>query len=228
MPPLAAGVALFVVCWFLFGRKIPRKIKVPRFDARSALQNKLSAVLGGVIMILSLVTLIVLSFTSVPVWLATLPFALLTVIKDAAIDFFHVNFGPVMIHFPKALSQTDIVFVDMDALGDDDLEVMSALSELTDAKSMGSRRDTMDLPVLVVAHEPRTHLLLNVIGELPVIGADEVATAPNGEPFRDVRDTDSDTSHDSRHADFDDEDDLDWTGKTFVVILFKICFVFLK
>lgn len=74
--------------WIIFYRQIPVEIIPLNFDAKGALKNRRSAIISSILLTLSLVALVALSFTTVPVWVATLPFAVLMLVTDVLTDLF--------------------------------------------------------------------------------------------------------------------------------------------
>jgi Na+/H+ antiporter NhaD/arsenite permease-like protein len=86
LPTLAAGLTLFGCLCAVFGRQIPVVITAPTFETSRLIRNRTSAVIGSILMVGSLAALAGVSFTSVPVWTATLPFALVMVLTDSITD----------------------------------------------------------------------------------------------------------------------------------------------
>lgn len=87
LPTLGAGVTLLLTLFALFWRRVAITVdKTPVLDIDSALKSRVSAVVGTLILVSCLVALAVGSFFNWPVWALTLPFAVVTVIKDVVVD----------------------------------------------------------------------------------------------------------------------------------------------
>jgi arsenical pump membrane protein len=89
LPTLGACITLVVMLSIVFWRKIPAQVdQFPIFDIAGALKSRVSAILSVVLLVSSLAALIASSFTNFPIWMVTLPFGVLTLAKDFAIDWF--------------------------------------------------------------------------------------------------------------------------------------------
>lgn len=104
LPSIAAGTALFVMLWLIFVRQIPIEIIPLNIDATGALKNKRSAIISSILLTLSLIALVALSFTEVPVWVATLPFALLMLLADILTDLFDTSSNRSYARLPSAVT----------------------------------------------------------------------------------------------------------------------------
>lgn len=88
-PTMGATVTLVIMLTVVFWRKIPAEIdQLPIFDVSGALKSRLSAFLSVLLLVSSLGALIASSFTDFPIWMVTMPFGVLTLIKDFAMDWF--------------------------------------------------------------------------------------------------------------------------------------------
>lgn len=87
LPTLGAGLTMLLTLFALFWRRVAVVIdKAPVLDIDNALKSRFSAAIGTVILVACLVALAIGSFFNSPVWALTLPFAIITVIKDVAVD----------------------------------------------------------------------------------------------------------------------------------------------
>nr|KAJ3410336.1 hypothetical protein HK105_002953 [Polyrhizophydium stewartii] len=88
LPGLLSSAASVAMLYALFRRRIPATIAPPPAGLRpqDAIRDKWGAVVGGVVLLLCLVTLAVTSLWHVPVWIATLPFSVVLLVRDVARD----------------------------------------------------------------------------------------------------------------------------------------------
>ncbi|KAI8921583.1 arsenical pump membrane protein-domain-containing protein [Entophlyctis helioformis] len=84
VPGLLSSLTSLAILFVLFRRRIPAAIKPISSDVRAmdAIQDKPGAIIGSIVMVLCLATLAVTSLWKVPVWMATLPFSLVMLVRD--------------------------------------------------------------------------------------------------------------------------------------------------
>jgi Na+/H+ antiporter NhaD/arsenite permease-like protein len=118
VPTVGAGIVLTAALLLLFWRRLPAEVDLaPDVDAASALKSRVSAVIGSALLLSCLVALAVGSFFNSPLWLLTLPFALVTVAKDVVIDLTGGAAAQLAV-IDAAADSTGFVTAESDAEGD--------------------------------------------------------------------------------------------------------------
>lgn len=126
LPTLASIFLAYTALRILFRnrRYIPQNISAPDSDARSVLLDPVGAVFGLCVLACTLATLIGTSFAGVPVWVVTLPYALLMLTRDVWHD---IRIGGVAV--AKQRSESRIV--------KEGLDVEERNEAMPEAKVMG-------------------------------------------------------------------------------------------
>ncbi|KAG0179101.1 hypothetical protein DFQ28_003823 [Apophysomyces sp. BC1034] len=86
LPTVVCLLLAYVTLRILFHQKLPQHLQPPDTDPRSVLIDSRGAVLRLLLLGFCLATLIGTSFAGVPVWMVTLPYAVITLIRDVCYD----------------------------------------------------------------------------------------------------------------------------------------------
>jgi Na+/H+ antiporter NhaD/arsenite permease-like protein len=153
LPTVVAAIALYAFMAVAFRDVIPGAIDTPEFDAMSLLHHRVSAIIGSLILFSTIVMLIIFSFVSVPVWIATLAAAATMFVKDLIVDIIALCRGESQYYVGANVTRfrDDTGGVDdfFDAASDDEHKPKRkrAVSESTVGANEARReRDGMPLP----------------------------------------------------------------------------------
>lgn len=145
LPTVIAAVALYAFMAVAFRNVIPGEIDTPEFDAMSLLHHRVSAILGALILFSTIVMLVIFSFVSVPVWIATLSAAGAMFLKDLTVDIIalvrgesHYHVGASVTRFRDGDGMNDY----SDARSEDDEPAVPRKRAFSESKIDG-RRDTL-------------------------------------------------------------------------------------
>ncbi|KAL6055252.1 Arsenic transporter [Balamuthia mandrillaris] len=86
LPSITAGLVSLLMLWLVFRKSIPTSISHLPPPSSNVLKDPLGAVFGIILLFLSVLCIISFFWLNVAVWVATLPFALLLLLKDVLVD----------------------------------------------------------------------------------------------------------------------------------------------
>lgn len=110
LPFLACSAACYLALMFQFRREkhVPYKLsRTGKLDVRSVLNDPVSAMFGGILLLICLIVIIVLSFYHVDVWEVVLPFAVVKFIFDLCWDHYRYKRRSVVQEAHKTTSEED-------------------------------------------------------------------------------------------------------------------------
>ncbi len=82
LPTIIAGFTCLGLLFLIFKRSIPKKIETPQVDPNLSIKDKKGAIFGMTCLILCLFMLSISPLFNLPLWLITLVFALIVLIRD--------------------------------------------------------------------------------------------------------------------------------------------------
>ncbi|RIB06191.1 arsenical pump membrane protein [Gigaspora rosea] len=88
LPTITAMILAYFALYIIFRRSnlIPDEVNSPKRNPSDALKDKIGAIFGVIVLGSCLITLMGTSFTSLSVWIVTLPFAVIMLIRDIWYD----------------------------------------------------------------------------------------------------------------------------------------------